>query len=71
MNSGKSPINSCSLKAEYIIPAFAPRPTYFSQARQLTTAQKIYPELTIPHVHVLQQTLRQLEAAFVRELAGE
>jgi len=65
VNSRKSPINSCSLKAEYIIPADAPRPNYFSQAKQLTTAKKIYPELTIPHVHVLQQTLRQLEGAFV------
>ncbi len=65
VNSRKSPINSCSIGAEYIIPADAPRPNYFSQAKQLTTAKKIYPELTIPHVHVLQQTLRQLEAAFV------
>ncbi len=65
VNSRKSPINSCSLKSEYIIPADAPRPNYFSQAKQLTTAKKIYHELTIPHVHVLQQTLRQLEAAFV------
>ena len=65
VNSRKSPINSCSLKAEYIIPTDAPRPKYFSQAKQLTTAKKIYPELTIPHVHVLQQTLRQLEATFV------
>ncbi len=65
VNSRKSLINSCSLKSEYIIPADAPRPNYFSQAKQLTTAKKIYHELTIPHVHVLQQTLRQLEAAFV------
>ena len=65
VNSRKSPINSCSLKAEYIILADVLRPNYFSQAKQLTTAKKIYPELTIPHVHVLQQTLRQLEAAFV------
>ena len=65
VNSRKSPINSCSLEAEYIIPASKPRPNYFSQAKQLTTAKKIYPELTIPHIHVLQQTLRQLEATFV------
>ncbi len=65
VNSRKSLINSCSLKSEYIIPADAPRPNYFSQAKRLTTAKKIYHELTIPHVHVLQQTLRQLEAAFV------
>lgn len=25
----------------------------------------MYPELQLPHIHVLQQTLRQLEAAFV------
>ncbi len=65
VNSRKSPINSCSIGTEYIIPADAPRPNYYSQAKQLTTAKKTYPELTIPHVHVLQQTLRQLEAAFV------
>ncbi|MGL6339859.1 MAG: RNA-guided endonuclease InsQ/TnpB family protein [Waterburya sp.] len=65
VSSRKSPVNSCSLKAEYIIPADVPRPNYFFQAKQLTTAKKIYPELTIPHVHVLQQTLRQLETAFV------
>ncbi len=65
VNSRKSPVNSCSLVSEYILPADTPRPTYASQCKALTSAKKVDPELQIPHIHVLQQTLRQLEAAFV------
>jgi putative transposase len=65
VNSRKEAVNSCSLVSEYILPADAPRPTYASQCKALTSAKKIYPELQLPHIHVLQQTLRQLEAAFV------
>lgn len=65
VNSRKGAVNSCSLVSEYIIPADAPRPTYASQCKALTGAKKVYPELQLPHIHVLQQTLRQLEAAFV------
>ncbi|MGI2909492.1 RNA-guided endonuclease InsQ/TnpB family protein [Tolypothrix sp. VBCCA 56010] len=65
VNSRKSTVNSCSLVSEYIIPADAPRPTYASQCKALTSAKKVYPELQLPHIHVLQQTLRQLESAFV------
>ena len=65
VNSRKSAVDSCSLVSEYIIPADAPRPTYASQCKSLTSAKKIYTELQSPHIHVLQQTLRQLEAAFV------
>ncbi|HAX77142.1 MAG TPA: transposase [Cyanobacteria bacterium UBA11372] len=65
VNSRKSAVNSCSLVSEYIIPADAPRPTYASQCKALTSAKKMYPSLQLPHIHVLQQTLRQLEAAFV------
>lgn len=65
VNSRKSPVNACSLVSEYILPVDTPRPTYYSQCKSLTAAKKIHPELTQPHVHVLQQTLRQLEAAFV------
>jgi putative transposase len=67
VNSRKEAVNSCSLRHEYIMPADAPRPTYASQCKALTSAKKIYPELQLPHIHVLQQTLRQLEAAFVRQ----
>lgn len=65
VNSRKGSVNSCSLVSEYIIPANAPRPTYAYQCKALTSAKKVYPELQLPHIHVLQQTLRQLEAAFV------
>ncbi|MBV9385873.1 MAG: transposase [Chroococcidiopsidaceae cyanobacterium CP_BM_ER_R8_30] len=65
VNSRKSAVNSCSLVSEYILPADTPRPTYYSQCKALTVAKKLYPELQLPHIHVLQQTLRQLEAAFV------
>ncbi|MFB2978964.1 RNA-guided endonuclease TnpB family protein, partial [Microseira sp. BLCC-F43] len=62
VNYRKGSVNSCSLVCEYIIPADAPRPTYASQCKALTSAKKMYPELQLPHIHVLQQTLRQLEA---------
>lgn len=65
VSSRKSPVNACSLVSEYIISADAPRPTYYSQCKALTEAKKIYPELQLPHIHILQQTLRQLEAAFM------
>lgn len=65
VNSRKSAVNACSLISEYILPADVPRPTYYSQCKSLTSAKKNIDELTLPHIHVLQQTLRQLEAAFV------
>ncbi|MEG4148924.1 transposase [Microcoleus sp. Pol12B5] len=65
VNSRKCDINSCSMKQEYIIPADAPRPTFAGQCKSLTEAKKLIPELKLPHTHVLQQALRQLEAAFV------
>ena len=65
VNSRKCDINSCSIKQEYIIPAEAPRPTFARQCKSLAFAKKLIPELKLPHTHVLQQALRQLEAAFV------
>ena len=65
VNSRKCDINSCSIKQEYIIPADAPRPTFAGQCKSLAFAKKLIPELKLPHTHVLQQALRQLEAAFV------
>ena len=65
VNSRKCDINSCSIKQEFIIPADAPRPTFARQCKSLAFAKKLIPELKLPHTHVLQQTLRQLEAAFV------
>jgi putative transposase len=65
VNSRKCDINSCSIKQEYIIPSDAPRPSFARQCKSLAFAKKLIPELKLPHTHVLQQALRQLEAAFV------
>lgn len=65
VNARKCTVNACSLVSEYILPADTPRPTYYSQCKSLTLAKKNIAELTEPHIHVLQQALRQLEAAFV------
>ena len=59
------PINACSIRSEYIIPADAPRPTYSQQCKSLTQARKNIPELTNVQSQVLQQTLKRLETAFV------
>jgi len=58
-------INACSIRAEYIIPASVPRPTYASQCKGLTQARATIPALKAVQVHVLQQTLKRLERAFV------
>jgi len=65
VNSRKCEINSCSIFQEYIIPSDAPRPTFARQCKTLAQAKKSISELKEPHTHVLQQVLRQLEAAFV------
>ena len=65
VNSRKCEINACSLKSEYIIPSCAKRPTFANQCKALTQARKDFPELGAVHVHVLQETLRRLENAFV------
>ncbi|HEY9667911.1 MAG TPA: transposase [Coleofasciculaceae cyanobacterium] len=58
--------NACSLQSEYIIPADSKRPTYASQCRGLTEARASIPALNAVQVHVLQQTLKRLEQAFVK-----
>ncbi len=62
--SRKALVNACSIIAEYIIPADEPFPNYHKQAKQLTNAKKIYPELKLVHSQVLQQTLRTLDRAW-------
>jgi putative transposase len=56
---------ACSLHCEYIIPADTRRPTYASQCKGLTEARAKIPTLGAVQVHVLQQTLKRLEQAFV------
>ncbi len=58
-------INACSIRSEFIISAETKRPTYASQCKSLTTARANIPALSAVQVHVLQQTLKRLEKAFV------
>ncbi len=64
INSRKSPVNSCSITSEYIIPVDSPFPNYHIQAKRLTEAKKTDPELKAAHSQVLQQVLRNLERAW-------
>jgi putative transposase len=62
--SKKSSVNACSLISEYIIPIDIPYPDYHKQAKSLTTARKIYPQLKTVHSQILQQTLRRFDTVF-------
>ena len=62
--SRKSPVNSCSILFEYIIPADAPYPNSSHQAKNLTTAKKSNEFLKSVNSQVLQQTLKTLDKAF-------
>jgi putative transposase len=64
LNSRKCPINACSIRQEYIIPADAPYPNYHIQAKRLTIAKETIPELKSVNAQVLQQVLRTLDRAF-------
>jgi putative transposase len=65
VNARKCQSDRCSIKSEYVIPPEVKRPTYASQCKSLTQAKKEHPNLKIPQSQVLQQVLKQLEAAFV------
>ncbi|GGA49964.1 transposase [Okeania sp. KiyG1] len=71
LRSRKSPINSCSIVSEYIIPADAAYTNYNHQAKNLTIAKKTHPRLKSvsaksrhENAQVLQQTLKTLDRAF-------
>ncbi|MDJ0555744.1 MAG: transposase [Microcoleaceae cyanobacterium MO_207.B10] len=64
LSSRKSPINSCSIVSEYIIPADTLYPGYNYQAKSLTIAKKTNPRLKSVNAQVLQQTLKTLDRAF-------
>ena len=53
-------INACSIRAEYIIPAARPRPTYASHCKSLTQVRATIPALNAVQLQVLQQTLKRL-----------
>jgi putative transposase len=64
INSRKSPVNACSIKSEFIIPADAPYPNYYHQAKQLTKAKEHFPRLKTVNAQVLQQVLKTVDKAF-------
>jgi putative transposase len=63
--SRKCRVNACSLKQEYIIPVDVPYPDLHKQQAKLAQAKKVKPYLGGVDAQVLQQTLRQLDRAFV------
>ena len=65
LNSRKCQINACSIRSEYVIPAYAPYPNYHEQCKSLTRAKANFPELSTVNAQALQQVLKKLEAAFV------
>ncbi|MEB3289660.1 MAG: transposase [Leptolyngbya sp.] len=66
MASRKCPVNACSLRGEYIIPADEPYPSFKVQCQRLTQAKKVNPELASVNAQALQQVLRRLDDAFER-----
>ncbi|OWY66506.1 transposase [cyanobacterium TDX16] len=64
VNSRKCRVDACSIDGEYIIPADVPFPNYHKQAKNLTEAKKIIPELQLVNAQVLQQVLRNLDRAW-------
>lgn len=64
LRSRKSPVNSCSIVSEYIIPAEQPYPNYHVQAKNLTIAKQNNQDLKSVNAQVLQQTLKTLDKAF-------
>ncbi|MGB7412814.1 MAG: transposase [Thermosynechococcaceae cyanobacterium] len=64
LNSRKSPVNACSIRGEYILPADTPFPNYVKQAKALTQAKKLISDLGSVNAQMLQQTLRKLEVSW-------
>lgn len=64
INSRKCPVNACSIRQEYIIPADRPYPDYYKQQNALTKAKESIPELKAVHSQVLQDALKRLDKAF-------
>lgn len=64
LNSRKSPIHACSIIQEYVMSPEEPFPNYHVQAKRLTHAKELNPELKTVNAQVLQQVLRTLDRAF-------
>lgn len=64
--SRKCPVNVCSLRSEYIIPADEPYPSFKLQCQRLTEAKRLNADLASVNAQALQQVLRRLDQAFDR-----
>lgn len=64
LDSRKSPVNACSIRQEFILPAAAPSPSYARQCKSLTAAKADFPRLKTVNAQVLQQVIRKLEASW-------
>jgi putative transposase len=57
-------VNACSIRQEFILPADAPFPNYARQCKSLTAAKHEFPRLKTVNAQVLQQVIRNVEAAW-------
>jgi putative transposase len=64
INSRKCPVNACSIRQEYIIPADVPYPDYYKQQNALTKVKEEIAELKAVHSQVLQDALKRLDKSF-------
>lgn len=64
LDSRKCPVNACSIRQEFILPADAPFPSYARQCKLLTAAKADFPRLKTVNAQVLQQVIRKLEASW-------
>jgi putative transposase len=64
LDSRKSPVNACSIRQEFILPADALFPSYARQCKSLTAAKADFPKLKTVNAQVLQQVIRKLEASW-------
>lgn len=64
--SRKCPVNACSVRGEYIIPADEPYPSFKIQCQRLTLAKKTNADLASVNAQALQQVLKRLDQAFER-----
>lgn len=64
LDSRKCPVNACSIRQAFILPADAPFPSYARQCKSLTAAKADFPRLKTVNAQVLQQVIRKLEASW-------
>ncbi|MCF2971611.1 helix-turn-helix domain-containing protein [Synechococcus sp. Nb3U1] len=64
LDSRRCPINACSIRQEFILPADT---RYAWQCKALTATKASYPRLKTANAQVLQQVIRSLESAVATE----